>query len=144
MKTKIYVAIVAIIIGAGIFWFVRTGQTSPTTTPSNATSSSAAGGSPSTTPTSYKDGTYTGNATDMEHGIVQVSAVISGGKLTDVQFLQLPQDGRSGEISSLAGPQLRSEALKTQSAQVDIVSGATQTSQAFAQSLQSALSQAGA
>jgi uncharacterized protein with FMN-binding domain len=38
---------------------------------------------------------------------------------------------------------LRSEALQAQSAQIDLVSGATYTSMAYAQSLQSALDQAG-
>jgi uncharacterized protein with FMN-binding domain len=47
------------------------------------------------------------------------------------------------EISnSIADPELTSEAVQAQSANVDIVSGATDTSLAFIQSLTNALSQA--
>ena len=91
----------------------------------------------------YIDGTYTGNAADAYYGIVQVKAVVSGGKLTDVQFLQYPNDrSTSIEINSQAMPLLTEEAIRAQSANVDIVSGATDTSTAFIQSLGSALAQA--
>ena len=40
-------------------------------------------------------------------------------------------------------PVLKSEALQAQKAEVDIISGATQTSQAFMQSLATALTNAG-
>ena len=90
-----------------------------------------------------KDGTYTGSVTDAFYGNVQVQATISNGRLTEVQFLQYPSDRRqSQEINSVAMPQLVSEAISAQSSQVDAVSGATQTSQAFMQSLSAALAQA--
>ena len=79
----------------------------------------------------------------MQFGTVQVQVTIVGGKIQDVQALQLPQDRRrSAEISQYAAPILRQEALSAQSAQIDLVSGATYTSEAYAQSLQSALDQA--
>jgi uncharacterized protein with FMN-binding domain len=88
----------------------------------------------------YADGSYTGNAIDAYYGIVQVKAVIQNGRLADVQFLQYPNDrSTSVEISSQAMPLLTQEAIQAQSAKVDGVSGATQTSLAFAQSLGSAL-----
>jgi uncharacterized protein with FMN-binding domain len=74
---------------------------------------------------------------------VEVQITVSGGKVTDVVALQLPSGGRSGRISSYAEPSLHSEALSAQSAQIDGVSGATYTSEAYAQSLQAALDQAG-
>jgi uncharacterized protein with FMN-binding domain len=75
---------------------------------------------------------------------VQVQIAVSGGKILDVQALQLPSDrSRSARISQYAAPILRSEAIQAQSARVDIVSGATYTSRAYAQSLASALKQAG-
>jgi uncharacterized protein with FMN-binding domain len=46
-------------------------------------------------------------------------------------------------ISAAAGPQLRNEALQVQSANINTVSGATYTSDGYAQSLQSALDRAG-
>ncbi len=88
----------------------------------------------------YKDGTYTGDVTDATYGNVQVQTIITNGKIADVQFLQYPNDRRTSvEINSQAMPYLKQEAIQTQSSQVDIVSGATYTSQAFIQSLQSAL-----
>ena len=100
---------------------------------------------PSSTSTTviYKDGSYTGSVADAFYGNVQVKAVINGGKITNVQFLQYPSDrSTSVRINSQAMPLLTQEAIQVQSAQVDGVSGATATSQAFIQSLSSALQQA--
>lgn len=91
----------------------------------------------------YTDGSYTGDAADALYGNIQVKAIISGGKLTDVVFLQYPSDRRTSvQINTRAMPQLRQEAISAQSANVNGVSGATDSSQAFIQSLGSALSQA--
>lgn len=91
----------------------------------------------------YKDGAYLGAVADAFYGNIQVKAIISDGKITDVQFLQYPNDRRTSiMINTQAMPSLRSEAIQSQNAQVDIVSGATQTSKAFRDSLQSALTQA--
>jgi len=88
----------------------------------------------------YKDGAYTGDPADAFYGNIQVQATISNGRITNIQFLQYPNDrSRSIEINSQADPMLAQEAIQTQSAQVDIISGATDSSQAFVQSLQSAL-----
>lgn len=91
----------------------------------------------------YKDGTYTGSVADAFYGNIQVQAVISGGKITDVIFLQSPNDrSTSIEINSQAMPYLKQEAIAAQNANVDIVSGATDSSNAFRQSLGDALNQA--
>lgn len=91
----------------------------------------------------YKDGNYTGDVADAFYGNIQVQAVISGGKLTDVIFLQYPNDRQTSvEINTQAMPMLKSEALSAQSAAVDGVSGATDSSHAFIQSLGSALAKA--
>ena len=88
----------------------------------------------------YKDGTYTGAETDAYYGLVQVQAVIQNGQIADVQFLEYPQHRRTSvRINSEAVPALQTEAIQAQSANVDMVSGATLTSRAFIQSLQSAL-----
>jgi uncharacterized protein with FMN-binding domain len=80
---------------------------------------------------------------DAQWGYIQVKAIISNGKITDVQFLQYPNErDRSIMINSYADPQLTSEAIAAQSANVDAITGATDTSQAFIQSLSDALSQA--
>jgi uncharacterized protein with FMN-binding domain len=97
---------------------------------------------PSPSPTAL-NGTFTGLDFPNRFGDVQVRVVISNGRITDVQAVQLPTDrAQSAYISQQAGPWLRSEALQAQSANIDIISGATYTSQSYAQSLESALQQA--
>jgi len=88
------------------------------------------------------NGTFTGAVVQEPFGQVQVQITMSGGKLTDVTVLQMSTHGRSGFISQSAAPILHDEALAAQSANIDLVSGATYTSDAYAQSLQSALDQA--
>ncbi len=91
----------------------------------------------------YKDGTYIGSVADAYYGNLQVKAVISGGKITDVVFLQYPNDrGNSIRINTQAIPYLKAEAIQIQDSNVDTVSGASYSSKAFRQSLASALSQA--
>ena len=90
-----------------------------------------------------RDGQYVGDVTDAYYGNVQVEAIIQGGRITNVQFLDFPQDRRTSQrINSYAVPVLQNEAIQSQNAYVDIISGATLTSEAFVQSLQSALNRA--
>lgn len=106
----------------------------------------SASGTPNATGTPgalYKDGTYTGSVADAQWGYIQVKAVIKNGKITDITFLQYPNEReRSVFINNYADPQLVSEAIQAQSATVDAVTGATDSSEAFMQSLSDALSQA--
>lgn len=91
----------------------------------------------------YRDGIYTGTSANAYYGNVQVQVTVANGKITDVTFLNYPQDrGTSRSINSYAMPQLMQEAIAAQSANVNGVSGASDTSAAFKQSLSSALSQA--
>ena len=91
----------------------------------------------------YKDGTYTGSVADAYYGNVEVSATVSGGKLTDVKFLQYPNThSTSVVINQQAMPYLQQEAIQAQSSNVQVISGATYTSQAFIQSLAVAFAQA--
>jgi uncharacterized protein with FMN-binding domain len=88
----------------------------------------------------YKEGEYIGDSKNAYWGNVQVKAVIRGGQVADVQILDYPKDRRTSQrINSYAMPYLQSEAIQAQSAQVDIISGATLTSEAYVKSLQSAL-----
>jgi uncharacterized protein with FMN-binding domain len=92
---------------------------------------------------SYKDGQYNGQAYDAYYGYVQVSAQVQNGRLVNISFLQYPNDrDHSVMLSNYSLPILRQEAIQAQSANVNIVSGATDTSLAFRQSLSSALAQA--
>lgn len=114
---------------------LQAAQTSPTTSPS--------GSPPMMRTVAYVDGSYTGSAADAYYGTVQVKTIIRSGIIADVQFLQHPSDrSTSVYINNQAMPLLTQEAIQAQSAQVSGVSGATFTSQAFQQSLASALAQA--
>lgn len=91
----------------------------------------------------YKDGSFTGSVEDAYYGNIQVKAIISGGKIVDVIFLQYPNDNSTSQyINSQAMPLLKQEAIQAQSANVNGVSGASETSPAFIASLTNALSQA--
>jgi uncharacterized protein with FMN-binding domain len=121
-----------------------TGPTSlPPTSTTPATGNPPTGtGSGSTSTGQYKDGTYTGTVANAFYGNLQAVVTISGGMITDVTFPQAPSGGHSSQVSAFALPALKQEAIAAQSANVNIVSGATQDSQAFQQSLASALAQA--
>lgn len=91
----------------------------------------------------YKDGIYVGTIEDAYYGLLQVQATIGQGKISDVAFLQYPNDRpTSVQINQQAIPVLQQEAIRIQSAKVDVVSGATDSSEAFRRSLQSALDKA--
>lgn len=88
--------------------------------------------------------TVTGQVAQTMWGPVEVRLTVQGGKVTDVAVPVYPSGtGRDYEINSYALPILVQETLKAQSAQIDMVSGATVTSGGYLQSLQSALDKAG-
>ena len=127
------------------------GVATPSASPSSASSASPSASSPSSSSAATskagsgpRDGSFTGAAEPTEFGPVQVRATVSGGRLTDVTVLQVPdRGGYEDQIVQIVVPELKSEALSAQSARIDVISGATYTSQGYAQSLQSALDQAG-
>jgi uncharacterized protein with FMN-binding domain len=82
------------------------------------------------------DGTYTGPVTDAYYGPMQIEVVVQGRRLTALRALQYPSDRRTSIlINRQALPMLRDEAITAQSADVDIITGATLTSEAFIRSL---------
>ena len=121
------------------------GPTQPVTQTSSGSAQSAMQAHMQAMMSPYKDGTYTGSSVDAFYGYVQVKATIAGGKITDVAFLSYPDShSTSRYINSQAMPMLTQEALSVQSANVDLISGATDTSLAFRQSLSDALAKAAA
>jgi uncharacterized protein with FMN-binding domain len=116
-----------------------------TTSQPGATGQPAATGQTGTGQKGSFTGQKTGSAVQIPFGTVQVQVTFQGGKITDVQPVQMPSDQRhSAEISSAVAPMLHDEVLQAQSAQVNTISGATYTSMGYLQSLQSALDQAAA
>lgn len=125
-----------------------TQNSSSGTSGSNGSDSGSSGNSGSSSgsssgPVSYKDGSYTGSVADAYYGNIQVQVTISGGKIANIQFLQAPNDNPNSQyINQQADPMLKQEAIQSQSANVDTITGATDSSMAFVQSLSAALNQA--
>jgi uncharacterized protein with FMN-binding domain len=85
----------------------------------------------------------TGQLVRTPYGPVQVEVTLDANTISDVTALQLPFDrSYSARISRVVAPMLREETLQAQSAQINLISGATYTSKGYAMSLQSALDQA--
>lgn len=126
---------------AGSSSSIADGATSSTPAPTSG-GTGATGGSGTSTAT-YRDGTYDGTDIQTRYGDVQIELKVAGGSITDVATLLLPSgDRHSSRISDTVSPILRSEVLTAQSAQIDLVSGATYTSTAYVQSLQAAIDKA--
>lgn len=112
--------------------------------PSAAGSSAAAAGTapakaPPTTAPPKPSGTFSGPDVSSGYGPVQVVLTVANGKITAANDAQQPGDS----ISANAVPQLNSEVVQAQSANIQAVSGATYTSQGYIQSLQQAVAKAG-
>ena len=102
-------------------------------------SASAGAGSGGSTATR----TITGAVETTMYGPMQVKVTLEGQKITNVAVVQETNDGQeSQQIDSFSIPKLTAETLAAQSARIDTVSGATQTSTGYIGSLQSALDQA--
>jgi len=115
-----------------------TNITAAVVTPSATTATTS-----TTTTGQYKDGSYTGTTSSNSYDDIQVAIVISGGKITTITTPTLRGDsGHSTQINNYAVPQLKNQALAAQSASIDGVSGASYTTEAYVNSLQSALDQA--
>ncbi|RJQ85355.1 FMN-binding protein [Amycolatopsis panacis] len=130
MKRTILAVAVSIAGFVAVWRFEPSATTVAASTPTVQTApSTSTGSSGSTTVTTQ------GTAESTEFGTVQVRVTFTGSQITDVALVQEPQSGRG--IDAL--PQLREEALKAQSANIDTVSGATMTSEAYISSLQAAI-----
>ena len=120
-----------------------TGSTGTGSSSSGSGSSSGGGTSSGTGSSSAAAKKYTGDAVSTRFGDVQVEITVTNGKVTKSSVTQVPwSNGRDQEINSYAVPILNSETVDAQSAYIDMVSGATYTSNGYIGSLQSAIDQA--
>ncbi len=110
-------------------------QATATPAPTQNTSAATSG----TSTAQFADGTYQGAAVGEPWGTFEVEAIIKGGALVDVKLVSEPGDRHSSQINNIAVPMLTESAVASQSANVDTVSGATWTSESYAESLQAAL-----
>jgi len=116
----------------------------PPADPGGPASTPSPTAAPTTKAPSSSNGTVDGPVVNTRYGPVQVEVVLQGGHITSVKALEYPTEARrSQSISQQALPLLREEVLSAQSANIDTISGATYTSDGYAQSLQAALDHAG-
>src|SRR5216684_2063663 len=119
---------------------------SPSATASNGQPSVVVSASATATPTStsttttsaYRDGTYTGAGTS-RRGNVDVSVTIQSGRIANVTISSVTTQYPVSRLASLP-----SQVVSRESSQVDNISGATYSAQAFSLAVQAALSKAGA
>jgi uncharacterized protein with FMN-binding domain len=96
------------------------------------------------TPTSSAAHTVVGSLATTQYGQLQVKLTVANGRIRNVGFTTLvANDGHSASIDQYAAPILIRETLAAQSAGIQGVSGATYTTGAYEQSLQSAIDRAG-
>ncbi|MFF4058780.1 FMN-binding protein [Streptomyces sp. NPDC001668] len=127
MKRAIPVVVLSI-AGLVPVWLYQPSSGSSTvqaTTPAPSTSSSGAPGTNVVTTTTI----------DTEKGPVQLQVTFEGSKIAAVKMLQQPDHPQT----TAAVPKLVAETLQAQSADIDTVSGATITSEAYKKSLQAAI-----
>ncbi|MFL6062669.1 MAG: FMN-binding protein [Marmoricola sp.] len=131
-------------ISGGSTSSTSTSTSSGTNPPDDTTTSGTSSGSGSSSgSTTAKAKTVTGQVAQTRWGPVQVELTVKAKKVTNVSVVQYPNgNGRDAEINSRALPILIQETIEAQSANIDMVSGATVTSDGYVQSLQSALDQA--
>ncbi|WP_410621248.1 FMN-binding protein [Amycolatopsis sp. cmx-8-4] len=112
----------------------------PSTSAGGPTGGTSNSPTPSAPPPSTSDSTKAtvttqGTAEWSTYGTVQVQVTFAGSRLAAITLLQAPDGGRA--LTAL--PKLQEEAIKAQSAKIDTVTGATETSESYKTSLQAAI-----
>jgi uncharacterized protein with FMN-binding domain len=92
-------------------------------------------------PTANTQQVITGDAVNFQYGTVQVKVTLNGTTITDITTLTAP-GGSFQPYTDRAIPEMKSKIIAAQSTRVAAASGATYTSNAYAQSVQSALNKA--
>jgi hypothetical protein len=151
---RVILAIVSTVVGLVLLLTFKTHSTSGAGSPPAAIGTPSAGGASGASGSgggSDAGGgtgtagatTVTGAAASTIYGPVQVQIMVKGGKVTAAKAVEYPQDTpRDSQINAFAIPVLDREAASVGSAKIDMVSGATYTSQGYLTSLQNALDQA--
>jgi uncharacterized protein with FMN-binding domain len=113
----------------------------------SAAASAGAGGSaapaatPAATPAANAKRVIQGDAINFRFGTVQVKIAMQGKTLINIATLAAPGGGYQ-QYTDRAIPEMKAKILAAQSTRVAAASGATYTSMAYAQSVQSALDKA--
>jgi uncharacterized protein with FMN-binding domain len=120
--------VVLSIAGLVPVWRYEPSAGAPATTPSASASTGSSSGTSSGT-------VVKGTTIRTDKGPVQVQVTFDGDRITAVRMLQQPNHPQT----TAAVPKLVAETLRAQSADIDTVSGATITSDAYKESLQAAI-----
>ena len=137
--TRIVTWLLGTVTAVTLLFSYHTSTSGPATANETVVAAPAADASPAGTGT-----TVTGSVASTRWGPVQVTITVTDGRVTAVQVPQYPTgNGKDRQINASALPILTKETLTAQSADIDMVSGATVTSEGYLESLQSALDQAG-
>lgn len=120
-----------------------TSGSSDTSSGTSSDTSSSGSGSSSGTTASGVSGTFTGETVSNQYGDITVTVTLENGVITEVEADAGVYDHHSQRYVQTAIPILREEVLAADSADVNLVSGATFTSESYLTSLQSALDKAG-
>ncbi len=118
------------------------GSTNDNSTPSTTTAPGGSAGSAPTTAANDSTRTATSQLIQYRYGDIELRVTEKGTRITNIQVVsEGATDPRSAEINAQAVPMLQQQAMSAQSVNIDGVSGATFTSIAYDQALQSALDQ---
>jgi hypothetical protein len=151
---RVILAIVSTVVGLILLLTFKTHSTSGAGSPPAAIGTPSAGGASGASGSgggsdagggtgTAEATTVTGAAASTIYGPVQVQIMVKGGKVTAAKAVEYPQDTpRDSQINAFAIPVLDREAASVGSDKIDMVSGATYTSQGYLTSLQNALDQA--
>lgn len=138
-------AVAATLLGMYMLGTVRLAQApqraaaEPTARPRLTAAPSTTPGPPAAVPPRIVAG-ITGDLVETPYGDLQVRVILSGGRIDDVEMVVMPAaQRRSRQISENIDPWLRKRAIVAQSAEFDVLSGATYTSLAYMRSLETAL-----
>lgn len=84
--------------------------------------------------------TFTGTREQNPYGAVQLEITVQGTRMVDIRAIEMPDsESRSDQLSDQVSVQLREEALQEQGSDLDTVSGATETSVSYRDSLRAAI-----
>ncbi|MHB8593789.1 MAG: FMN-binding protein, partial [Acidimicrobiales bacterium] len=112
----------------------------PTATTSPPTTTASPSPSPSSSPSSSAPVSAVGAPEQYGYGVLSVRVTVSGTRITDVSMANLQTaESYSQQIANQVIPYLRHQVLALQSSQINGISGATYTSEAYSMSVQSAL-----
>ena len=144
---RVVLAIVTTVMSLVLLLSFKTHGPSAVATPTVAASKSTATKHATTKHTTTKHTatkTYTGNTAQTQYGPVQVQVTVKNGQVVSAKAVVYPTNtSLDAQINGYAIPALNSEAASASSASIDMISGATYTSEGYISSLQSALDQAG-